>query len=249
MKKAKCKVVSMRRVTAQVLAVALTGAPITIAMAGGNSSGQPSGTTVAGSTTTPPPAMSGMTSVIVNGGARSSTSTSTTSTGGTSTTRTVSVPASSVSLSLSTVGLNIPASGSPSQTYVGTTGTFTVSNRGGVVTIQQVSASAPSGDTGAGSLGSFPGGLNASTPQQSAPSTGSSGTDGTGSSSPTETAGGVVAGDAVPFFGISAPSGAPSGGASTGDAAPRTGGAGSGAPAIQANPDGSLSTSAAVNHL
>ena len=112
-------------------------------LAGGNSSGQPSGTTVAGSTTTPPAAMSALTGIVMSGTpVNSTTTTSTSSTGVTTTTRTVSMPASALTATFSSVGLSLPAAGA-SQTYVGSSGaTFTVTNNNGTITIAGAVANA-----------------------------------------------------------------------------------------------------------
>ena len=106
------------------------------ALAGGNASGQPSGSTVAGATTTPPPAVSALTAIVMGGSgpAVTTTTTTNTTTGAVTTTRTVSVPATVLSASFAAVGLSLPAPGGVS-TFVGAGGTFTVTNNSGTVTV------------------------------------------------------------------------------------------------------------------
>lgn len=97
---------SLKAVLFPVLAftVALYGQSV---LAGGNSSGQPSGSTVAGSTSAPTTTMNGLTSVIVSGsGPGRTTVTTPTANGGTQTTTTVSLPASTVVNTLNGAGLN-----------------------------------------------------------------------------------------------------------------------------------------------
>lgn len=102
-----------------VVAAGLCGQP---ALAGGNGSGQPSGTTVAGSSTTPTATMSGLTSVIMTGsGPTSTVTTSPVSGGGTQTITTVTLPASTVNSRLGAVGLAY--SYDPNVTYRGPSGT------------------------------------------------------------------------------------------------------------------------------
>ena len=106
-------------------------------LAGGNTTGQPSGTTLAGSSTTPPPAVSALTAILLGGSGPGMTSTTTTTSGVTTTTTTVTVPASSLYASLMAVGLSLPDYGSTTE-YTGSSGTFTVTNKGETVTITYV---------------------------------------------------------------------------------------------------------------
>ncbi len=96
------------------------------ASAGGNGSGQPSGSTLAGTSAVPTATMSGQTSVIMTGGSTTTTETTPTGGGGTVTTTTVTLSATSVLNTLNSAGLNHD----PNSTvqYVGPSGTvYTVS--------------------------------------------------------------------------------------------------------------------------
>ena len=143
MKSRKQVIARSMRIAALPLLLIAAGLCGQSALAGGNSSGQPSGTTVAGATTTPPPAVSALTAIVMGGSgpAVTTTTTTNTTTGVTTTTRTVSVPATVLGASFSAVGLSLPAPGGAS-TYVGAGTTFTVTNNGGVITITAVSTTA-----------------------------------------------------------------------------------------------------------
>ena len=92
------------------------------ASAGGNGSGQPSGSTLAGTSAVPTATMSGLTSVIMTGsGPTSTVTTSPVSGGGTQTITTVTLPASTVNSRLGAVGLAY--SYDPNVTYRGPSGT------------------------------------------------------------------------------------------------------------------------------
>lgn len=89
------------------------------ALAGGSSSGQPSGSTIAGTAMTPTATMSGLTSVILTGSGPTSTVTNTpVAGGGTQTTTTVTVPSASVSSVFNNLGVRYD----PGASYEGPSG-------------------------------------------------------------------------------------------------------------------------------
>ena len=136
MKSRKQVIARSMRIAALPLLLIAAGVCGQSALAGGNASGQPSGSTVAGATTTPPPAVSALTAIVMGGSgpAVTTTTTTNTTTGAVTTTRTVSVPATVLSASFAAVGLSLPAPGGVS-TCVGAGGTFTVTNNSGTVTV------------------------------------------------------------------------------------------------------------------
>ena len=136
MKSRKQVIARSMRIAALPLLLIAAGVCGQSALAGGNASGQPSGSTVAGATTTPPPAVSALTAIVMGGAGPTVTTTTTTNTttGAVTTTRTVSVPATVLSASFAAVGLSLPAPGGVS-TFVGAGGTFTVTNNSGTVTV------------------------------------------------------------------------------------------------------------------
>lgn len=136
MKSRKQVIARSMRIAALPLLLIAAGVCGQSALAGGNASGQPSGSTVAGATTTPPPAVSALTAIVMGGSgpAVTTTTTTNTTTGAVTTTRTVSVPATVLSASFAAVGLSLPAPGGVS-TFVGAGGTFTVTNNSGTVTV------------------------------------------------------------------------------------------------------------------